>query len=134
MYVGAVVSALSLVSAILTVKSLRSAITKRNPSFTQTQIHSAEVAVVVFTIILGLVGIGLWIWMARMNQAGKNWARITATVFFGLNTLGLLVSLRQAEAPLSRLISLVVWLVGLAAVIMLWRKESSQYFAAQQQP
>jgi hypothetical protein len=68
--------------------------------------------------------------MARANQAGKNWARITATVFFGLDTLSLLAALRQAEPALSRTISLLTWLVGLGAVILLWQKISSAYFAA----
>jgi hypothetical protein len=31
-----------------------------------------------------LIGVGLWIWMAQMNKAGKNWARITSTVFFAI--------------------------------------------------
>ncbi len=38
-----------------------------------------------------LLGIGLWIWMAKANQAGKNWARITSTVFFGIECLFLLL-------------------------------------------
>ena len=38
-----------------------------------------------------LIGIGLWIWMARANQAGKDWARITSTVFFGIDCLFLLL-------------------------------------------
>ena len=48
-------------------------------------------------IIFGLIGIGLWLWMAYANKAGKNWARITATAFFGLDTLSVLTSFRQAE-------------------------------------
>src|SRR5215471_14912088 len=34
-----------------------------------------------------IIGVGLWIWMAKANQAGKNWARITSTVFFGIDCL-----------------------------------------------
>jgi hypothetical protein len=89
---------------------------------------------VTFAVILGLIGIGLWIWMASANKAGKNWARITSTVFFGLDTLGLLASFSQAETLLGRLVSLVVWLIGLGVIVMLWRKESSAYFAAARQP
>ncbi len=73
--------------------------------------------------------------MAVANKAGRNWARITSSVFFGLNTLGLLFSIlfsfRPPEALLSRLIGLVVWLIGLGAILLLWRKESTGYFAAQ---
>jgi hypothetical protein len=134
MYAGAAVSAISLIVTLLTIGSLKTAIRSRDPSFTQTQLHSAEVVGVTFAVILGLLGIGLWIWMASANKAGKNWARITSTVFFGLDTLGLLASFSQAETLLSRLVSLVVWLIGLGAIVMLWRKESSGYFAAARQP
>jgi hypothetical protein len=125
MYVGAAVSAISLIVTLTTIGSLRTAIHKANPALSASKLHSAETAAVVLAII-----IGLWIWMARANQAGKNWARITATVFFGLDTLSLLAALRQAEPALSRTISLLTWLVGLGAVILLWQKISSAYFAA----
>jgi hypothetical protein len=134
MYAGAAVSAISLIVTLLTIGSLKTAIRSRDPSFTQTQLHSAEVVGVTFAVILGLIGIGLWIWMASANKAGKNWARITSTVFFGLDTLGLLASFSQAETLLGRLVSLVVWLIGLGVVVMLWRKESGAYFAAARQP
>ena len=39
-------------------------------------------------VVVGLIGIALWIWMAQMNKRGRNWARITSTVFFALDTLG----------------------------------------------
>jgi hypothetical protein len=130
MYTGAAVSAISLIVTLVTIGSLKTAIRSKSPNFTQTQLHSAEVVAVTFAVILGLIGIGLWIWMASANKAGKNWARITSTVFFGLDTLGLLASFSQAETVLGRLVSLVVWLIGLGAIVMLWRKESSGYFAA----
>ena len=134
MYVGAAVSAISLIVSLSTVGSLRSTIRSRDPSFTQSQIHSAEAVVVAFAVIDGLISVGLWIWMASANKAGKNWARITSSVFFGLNTLGVLAIFSEAEPTLSRLITLLVWLVGLAAIVLLWRKPSSEYFAAQRRP
>ena len=87
MYAGAVISAISLIITLVTVGSLKTAIHNADPSLTATKLHSAEVAAVVVAIVFGLIGIGLWLWMARANKAGKNWARITATVFFGLDTL-----------------------------------------------
>jgi hypothetical protein len=134
MYAGAVVTAISLIVTLLTISSLKTAIHNRSPKLTSTQLHTAEVAVVVVAVIVGLISIGLWIWMASANKAGKNWARITATVFFGLDTLGVLASFAQAQTLLGRLISLVGWLVGLGAILMLWRKESSAYFAAPRLP
>jgi hypothetical protein len=130
MYAGAAISAISLIVTLATISNLRTAIHNANPAFSASKLHSAEMAAVVLAIVFGLIGIGLWIWMARANRAGKNWARITATVFFGLDTLSLLVGFRQAEPALSRVVSLLVWLAGLGAVILLWQKVSSAYFAA----
>lgn len=131
MYAGAIVSALSLIVGIVTVGSLKTALRKADPSYTSTQLHTAEVAAVAIIIVLGLVGIGLWLWMAWANKRGANWARITATVFFGLDTLSSLAGLARPEALFSRLVGLLIWLIGLGAIVLLWRRESSAFFTAQ---
>ncbi len=134
MYAGAIVSAVSLIITLVTVGSLKTAIHNADPSLSASKLHSAEVAAVAVAIIFGLIGIGLWLWMAYANKAGKNWARITATVFFGLDTLSVLTSFRQAEPVLSRLISILVWLIGLGAIVLLYQRESSAYFSASKTP
>ena len=130
MYAGAVVSAVSLIITLVTIGSLKTAIHNADPTLTASKLHSAEVAAVAVAIIFGLIGIGLWLWMAYANKAGKNWARITATVFFGLDTLSVLTSFRQAEPVLSRLISILIWLIGLGVIVLLYQRESSAYFGA----
>ncbi|MGP7998760.1 MAG: hypothetical protein ACLPKI_15795 [Streptosporangiaceae bacterium] len=130
MYAGAAVSAISLIVTLLTIGSLKTAIHNADPSLTATKLHSAEVAAVAVAVIFGLIGIGLWLWMGYANKAGKNWARITATVFFGLDTLSVLTSFRQAEPILSRVVTLVIWLIGLGAIVLLYQRESSAYFTA----
>ena len=134
MYAGAVVSAVSLVVGLATTGSLRTALHKSNPSLTPSQLHTAQTALVVGSVIIGLIGIGLWVWMAVMNKAGKSWARIVASVLFGLDTLFLLLGVARAGAAASSLVSILIWLIGLGAVILLWRKESSEYFAEQSAP
>lgn len=134
MYAGAIVSAISLIITLLTIGSLKTAIHNADPSLSASKLHSAEVAAVAVAVIFGLIGIGLWLWMAYANKAGKNWARITATVFFGLDTLSVLTSFRQAEPILTRLISILIWLIGLGAIILLYQRESSAYFSASKTP
>ena len=134
MYAGAIVSAVSLIITLVTVGSLKTAIHNADPTLSASKLHSAEVAAVAVAIIFGLIGIGLWLWMAYANKAGKNWARITATVFFGLDTLSVLTSFRQAEPVLSRLISILIWLIGLGAIVLLYQRESSAYFSASKTP
>src|SRR5260370_33451800 len=48
--------------------------------------------------IAGLIGAGLWLWMARGNKRARSWARVLATVFFGLATLETAVGLRALPA------------------------------------
>jgi hypothetical protein len=134
MYAGAVVSAVSLVVGLATVGSLRDSLHKSDPSLTSTQLHNLQSVVVVGSVAIGLISIGLWVWMALMNKAGKSWARIVATVLFGLDTLFLLLGVARAGAAAGTLVSILTWLIGLGAVIYLWRRDSSAYFTAMSGP
>jgi len=134
MYAGAVVSALSLIVGLATVGSLRSSLHKSDPSLTTSQLHNLQTVVVVGSVFIGVISIGLWVWMALMNKAGKSWARVVSTVLFGLDTLFLLLGVARAGAAAGTLVSILTWLIGLGAIIYLWRKESSAYFAPQAGP
>ena len=134
MYAGAVVSALSLVVGLLTISSLRSSLHKSDPSLTASQLHSLQTVVVVGSVVIGLIGIGLWVWMAVTNKAGKSWARIVATVLFVLDTLLLLLGVARAGAAAGTLVSILTWLIGGGAILFLWRRDASEYFTAQSRP
>ena len=129
MYAGAALSLIELVVSLVTISSLKSAILKKFPHYTTAQVHSAEVAIVVGVVIEAVIAIGLWLWMARANAAGRNYARITGTVLFGVYTLFLLLDLRRPSVGIGLIFAALVWLAGLGAVIMLWRRESSEYFS-----
>ena len=131
MYAGAVVSALSLIVGLVTIGGLRDSLHKSQPTLTPTQLHNLQTVVVVGSVFIGLVSIGLWVWMALMNKAGKPWARIVASVLFGLDTIFLLLGVARAGAAAGTLVSILTWLIGLGAVIYLWRKDSSAYFNPQ---
>jgi len=131
MYAGAVISAISFILGLATIDSIKRTIEKAHPAYTTAQVNNAVHFSIGAIIVVGIIGVGLWVWMARMNLKGRNWARITGTVFFGLNTLDLLGVFRSASA-VSAVFAIVTWLVGLGAVIMLWRRESTAYFKPQQ--
>ena len=133
MYAGAALSLIELVVTLVTISSLKSAILKKFPHYTTSQVHSAEVAIVAGVVIEAVIAIGLWLWMARANSAGRNYARITGTVLFAVYTLFLLLDLRRPSVGIGLVFAALVWLAGLGAVIMLWRKESSQYFTPRAQ-
>jgi hypothetical protein len=46
---------------------------------------------------------------------------------FGCATVGALATFAQYGNPLSRIFSVALWLVGLAAVILLWRRDARAY-------
>jgi hypothetical protein len=83
----------------------------------------------------------LWVWMAWKTGAGRQWARVVSTVFFGITSAGLVAStvflglsgLLDARQVPSLLVSVAEFGVGLAAIILLYRPESSEYFAITQQ-
>jgi hypothetical protein len=141
MYGGAVLSGISAILVLALSSTIRTAegkalrngnqtlISQGKKPLTAAQIHSVEnVTIGVFVFVL-VVGVLLWVWMAWANGRGRSWARIMASVFFGLNTIYLVLSV--SRAGLSVIFVGLGWLLGLGAIVLLWRKESSYYF---QQP
>jgi len=134
MYAGAALSAIVVIVTLVSIGSLKANILAHYPHYTATQRHTAEVAAVVTSIIGGLIAIGLWLWMAWANGRGRNWARIVAAVFFGINTLDLLASFARVHAVGSLIVSVLVWLVGLGAIVFSFNKESAAYFKPRSAP
>jgi hypothetical protein len=93
---------------------------------------------VVGTAITYLILVVIWVLMARMNRAGRNWARILASVFCAISTYDaytLVNSLTGGETitvvgVVYIVFTLVIWVIGVIAIAMLWRSESSAYFKA----
>ena len=87
-------------------------------------------------IAWSLAPLALWLWMARETGRGRNWARIVSTVLFGAATLDLTgpfgsPGIRLSLVPViagSPTVPVLYWLVGLAAVWLLWRPASRAFF------
>ncbi len=130
MYAGAALSLIAIVVNLVTFSSLRSAIVKASPALTTAQVNSAEHVAIGVSIAGGLIGAALWVWMAQSCRAGKSWARIVSSVLFGIDTLSVIASFaRVTSGGAGRILSIVIWLIGLAAIILLWRRDSSAYFS-----
>jgi hypothetical protein len=133
MYAGAAISAISFILGLVTIGSVRHTLEKQNPTYSASKISSLVNAEIGIVVVAGVIGVGLWLWMAWANKRGKNWARITGTVFFGLYTLDLILVAARSASSTSTVFAIVTWLVGLGATIMLWRRESSSYFQREEQ-
>jgi hypothetical protein len=129
MYAGAVLSLISLIVGLTTMGSLKAAIKKAFPKDTPSQIHSIEGLQIAIVLLAGIIGIALWLWMARATGTGHNYGRITGTVLFALYTLNIAAALARPHAGLPLVFDVLVWLAGLGAVVFMWRRESSEYFA-----
>ena len=131
MYVGIAASLLGIVVDMTTLSSTRSEIIKHSPNFTPAQVNSAEHVEIGLFIAGGLIGAALWLWMAQSCRAGKGWARIVSTVLFGIDTLSVLIGITSVPGGgLSRIYGVVIWVIGLIAVVLLWQRSSSDYFRA----
>jgi hypothetical protein len=131
MYAAAAISAIWAIILVVFVSTLRKELAATTVNLTQTQLNRDEDAFISIFIFIGIVTVGLWAWMAWANRAGKNWARILSTVFFGIFTLFVVVAALGPHALLGLLPFILVWLIGLAAIVLLWRRESGPYFDPQ---
>ena len=128
MYAGAAISLISLIISLTDISGTKAAIRRARPSLTVTQVNQLNGFIIGLAIISGLVGIGLWLWMARANGQGRNWARILSTVLFGLATLDLFGVFSQPKTALGLVFPVLTWLVGAGAVFLLWRPDSTAVF------
>jgi len=130
MYVGAATSIIGIIIDILTVNATKSAIERRSHHLTTSQLNASQHALIAGFIVGGLIGAAAWIIVARNCQGGKNWARITGSVLFAIVTIDTIVGLTAPLAGAVKIWGVVVWLVGLAAVVLLWQRPSTQFFTA----
>ncbi len=89
MYAAAAVITVALIISVTLIGDAKAALRTANPSLTAAQFRDLN-GLITLAIVSGLVVAALWLWMARANGQGRNWARILATVLFGLATLELI--------------------------------------------
>jgi hypothetical protein len=89
--------------------------------------HTRQVARAAFTGTLQCV---VWLWMAWKNKSGRAWARVLSTIAFGLSCIATPLDLGTGAIE-SRILGVVIWLVGFAATIQLWRPESGPFYRRQ---
>jgi hypothetical protein len=128
MYLGAAISTASLIASLADIGSIKPAIRSEFPRYSASQINQAFKAFLILALVSAGIGIALWILMARANGRGRNWARIVSTVLFAIETLSVLEVLRGPKTVVGLVFPALTWLVGLGAIWLLWRPESSAFF------
>jgi|SRR5271165_1848105 len=138
MYAAAAVSAAGLIIGLaLIIVDITAAARGRFLGYSLTAPQTRPLVITVW-LVFGLVVIALWLWMARANGQGRNWARVLSTALFGLATLQLPgvftppVSHAGFGAAVlyygAAALFVAAWLVGAAVVWLLWRPASSAFF------
>ena len=135
--------------------SLLTALEAADTSGSGTQLPTSEIKELILdaVIVVGVVAALIWLWIAWKNRAGRNWARIVATVLFALSCLGLpelltggrlstmpstlpaadgaTIAVPPLDVPAWLIAAGVVnWLFGLAIIILLWQPAANRYYEA----
>jgi len=129
MYVGAAVTTVSFILSLVTLGSLKGDIRSHYPKWTASQVNQEFSTFVAITVISSVIGIALWLTMARGALNRRRWAQIISTILFVLYTLETIPTLFTTGAIVSIAFGVLTWLAGAGAVIMLWRAESKAFFA-----
>jgi len=132
MLAGAAVTAIWQIYWIVVTAAHTASLTSANGKpVTNSQMAAIVLSTVVFTIFISAI----WVLVARLNQAGKTWARIAATMLFGLWSYSTYRSIplitRGGYWIVNIIIMLAIWLIGLAVVYLLWRPDSTAFFKGQ---
>ncbi len=129
MYIGAALSLLGVLLTFTQIDAIRDAIEDSDDTLTSSEVDTLVNVSIGSAVVAGLVGVGLWVWMAVKNGQGRSWARVVATVLGALNIVFTLLGLAGGTATAVTLVSSLVSLV-LAGVILylLYRPESTRFY------
>jgi hypothetical protein len=129
MFVGAGLQALTIVFGLTGANQLREQLAEQQPDLTADELDGAVALGIGVVVVIGLIAVGLWIWMAFANRRGRSWARIVATVLGALNIAFTLFGLSQSTG-LSTIFQLITIALAAAIIFLLFRPESTAYYNA----
>lgn len=127
-FASVTLSLIGVVVTLMTQTSMRAQIVKTQPTLTPDMVNTAMTIAVVVAVVFGIVSTVLYVALALLIRAGKNWARIVAFVLFGLGAFFGLISLAQPAAAISRGLGLVSLVLDVAIIVLLAQRRATEYF------
>ncbi|AYY14760.1 hypothetical protein EF847_20740 [Actinobacteria bacterium YIM 96077] len=132
MYIGAAIFGLNLLFFLVNAENIRTELRESLQTEDELgveQLESQADTIYASGVGMLIVGILLWLWMARANKRGRYWARIVATILGGMYIIFALFSLLGA-LTLASVITAVTIAIAASALVLMYRPESSEYYRA----
>jgi hypothetical protein len=138
MWAGAALTVLSLVVTLASLGAAKEDIEERlrrdDPSVSQSTIDAAFAIGVGSALVVSVIGVGTWLWMAWKNGQGRSWARVVATVLAGFNVLFAPLVFVQDTPSVSRVFSIVNVVLAIVILVLIWRKDATEFYADRSRP
>ena len=130
MCLGAVLTLADAATVVVTLGGVRAAAVQ-DVDFTGGRWHIFMLTQVVPVLASAPIGAGVWLWLAWANGRGYHWARPAFVAFFCVLTIVPFFGLGRDALPYTWadvIAAAVLWLVGLAAVVLIFSETASPYY------
>lgn len=128
-YLAALAELATVITVVVTSATVQAYVHRTTPSAT----HAAALSLTKDEIA-GPIAIVLLLWLAWAVGRRHDWARIVFLIFWAITTLGLIAALAQGAAvvaPADFAGGVLVWLLQLAAVLLIFAKRSAPYYQSE---
>lgn len=134
MYGGAATAILGIIVNVMTLGVIR----EQRP-FLSTALRTSTQRQAIAEFIVGGIAVAtIWVFVALACRGGAGWARLASTVLFAIYTVYTAEIVagfdRVRPAGAVQVYTVIVWLTGLTAVILLWRRDSTSHFRSAANP
>jgi hypothetical protein len=132
MYLAALAELAAVITIVVTSAAVLAYVHRAAPSYT----HAAALSLTEDEIA-GPIAIVLMLWLAWAAGRRQGWARVVFFILFGLETLGILAALAEGApvaAPADFAGGVLVWLLQLAAVVLIFTPQSAPYYRHGSEP
>jgi hypothetical protein len=127
---GAAAQLAELIINVATIGSVESAAARMYPPWAAAEVHHVVTVRMVTDRVEEAIGIGVWLLLAWALARRRNLARFAVAAWFGLDCLDMFQAGRSAlvDAPLDMAVGAVIWLLALAAGVLLFTGASNRYY------
>lgn len=140
MFLGAALTLAGVLFSVLNTDQVHQSIVNGNNSravgdrLTPAQLETTFHGRVVTAAVIGVLGALLWVAMAILNNKGRSWARNVASVLCAFSIVSFLYTvsavLSQGGGEIGLAVSALNVAIGVGAITLMWRHESSDYYDA----